>query len=200
MSSRQRMPCRTDCAGAVLIDVLTSMTFVVLVIGMAQTWARATLITQRVLEVTTATDQDAALALTIMAREIRDAGGGVAPLAAAGAEVLEVAADLNNDGDTSDSFERVRYAYRADRLQVTRASGAGNAQPFVDNVPPGGLRLSYWTADGREIAAQSTLSSTDRAQVHRIDVRLRTETPHPDARARMPIVVDIATSIALRNR
>lgn len=183
-----------------LIDVLTSMAFVVLVVGMAQTWARATLITQRVLEITAAADQDAALALTILARAIRDAGGGVAPLAAAGPELLDIAADLNNDGDTSDSFERVLYAYRADRRQVTRASGAGNAQPFVDNVPPAGLRLSYWTADGQEIATQSTLSVADRARVHRIDVRLRTETPHPDARAGMPIVVEVATSIALRNR
>jgi Tfp pilus assembly protein PilV len=189
-----------DCRGIVLIDVLTAMVFVVLVLGMAQAWARAALFNQRSFETAAVADQEAALALTLLAREIRDSGGGVPPIAAASVDFLEVVADLNDDGDTSDSFERLRYAHRADRDQVTRASGAGNAQPFLDHVPAAGWSLSFWTAAGDEIAVPPALDAAELAQVRRIDVRLRTEVPHPDPRVPVPIVAEVTTSVALRNR
>lgn len=199
----QRHPFR-EARGVVFIDVLVSMLFVLLLIGMAQTWARSTLFAQRALEAAVAADQDATLALAGLAREIRDAGydtaGSIAPLGAAGPDHLELLADLNGDGDNNDGFEHITYAYRADRRQVTRRSGNGNAQPFSDNVPPGGFSLSYWTDTGQPIAAEgSALSAADLSRVRRIDIALEIEIPNPDPLLPAPLRTQAAVSVALRN-
>jgi hypothetical protein len=205
MTARKRLGASRDARGVVLIDVLVSMVFVLLLIGMAQTWARSLLFVQRVLEVAVAADQDATLALARLAREIRDAGydeaSTVPPIVTAGPDHLELIADLNGDGDTGDSFEHVAYAYRADRRQVTRRSGNGSAQPFADNVPPGGFRLSYWTGNGQPVGvAAPALSMTELDQVRRIDVSLDIEAPNPDPRSFAPIRAEASLSVALRNR
>src|SRR5262245_9435240 len=133
--------------GTTLIDVLTSMTFVLLLIGAAQTWARAVSFTHRVLEASATSYEEAGIAIDALSREIRNAGfnagTSLSPLVAASRESLELVADLNGDGDLEDANERVRYAYRADRRQITRASGRGTPQPFADDVPSGGLRFEF---------------------------------------------------------
>lgn len=192
--------CRRCCCGAVLIDVLTSVGFALLVIGIAHSWARAALLSQRAVETRTAADQEVHLALAVLSREIRDAGGGVAPIVAARTDLIEVQADLNGDGDTDDSFERVRYAHRPDRRQVTRAAGAGTPQPFLENVPAGGLAFSFHGEDGGEIAALPGVAPADLGRVRRVDVRLRVEAPGPQPRNTAPVVAEVAASVALRNR
>jgi hypothetical protein len=191
--------------GVVLVDVLVSMGFILLLIGMAQTWARAMLFAQRVFEVAVATDQDAALALARIAREIRDAGydetNAVPPIVSGGPDHLELTADLNGDGDIDDSFEHVTYAHRVDRRQVTRSSGDGSPQPFADNVPAGGFRVSFWSASGQQVgAASSALNAAELELVRRVDVTLEVEVPNPHPGAAAPIRAAATISAALRNR
>ena len=190
--------------GSALIDVLTSMTFVLLLIGAAQLWGRAVTFSQKVLEAAATAHEEAGLAVDAVGREIRnagfEAGNTLSPIAAATRESLELVADLNGDGDIEDANERVRYAYRADRRQVTRASGRGSAQPFVDDVPPAGLQFSFWDESGREISAGSAnMDEADLVRIRRVDVRLQVELPNPAPRAAGPIRAEAFTVVALRN-
>ncbi len=194
-----------DDRGAVFIDVVTGMALALLVIGLAQTWARAVLYNQKTLEAVAVARQDATLALDAVARDIRNAGfglsNGAAPLIAAGKDHVELAADHNADGDTADAHEHIRYAYRADRRQMTRASGRGNAQPFVDDVAPAGVRFSYWDASATEIrSGPSGVNGADLARIRRIDVRLVLELRNPDPQATVAVRTEATVSVAMRNR
>lgn len=204
MPSLNRTHGRND-AGAVFIDVLTSMTFVLLLLALSQTWARALLYSHRTLEVVATTGQDAALAVDAVARDIRNAGfgmdPGVAPIAAAGIDFLELTADHNADGDLDDAHERLRYAYRADRRQLTRASGRGSPQPFADDLAPDGLRFSYKDTSGDDIPVGDTgLDEAALRRIRRIEIDLILQPRNPDPRATTPIEVTAALAVDLRNR
>jgi hypothetical protein len=191
--------------GATLVDLLTSMTLILLLTGSAHTWARGALFAHKVLEASAAAQQEAVLAVDVLAREIRnagfDAGSALSPIPAASRESLELVADLNGDGDLDDAAERVRYAYRADRRQVTRASGHGSPQPFADDVPAGGLHFTFRDEGGGELNAGSAdLNEADVARIRRVDVRLRIELSNPDPRAAAPIAAQASMTVALRNR
>jgi len=190
--------------GAVFIDILTSMAFVLLLLGVAHSWSRTVLYTQKTLEVVAAANQEAVLAGEAIARDVRNAGfhadTDVEPIPAAGPDFLELAADLNGDGDVLDASEIVRYAYRADRQQVTRASGRGSPQPFTDDVPLGGLRFSFFDGDASEIVAgASGIDATDLPRIRRIDIYLAIALRNPDPRVAKPIRAEAETIVALRN-
>jgi hypothetical protein len=160
---------------------------------------------QKTLEAVAVATQDAALALETVSRDIRNAGFGTdtvaQPVIAAGADFLELGADHNSDGDIDDAYEHLRYAYRPDRRQMTRASGRGNPQPFTDDVAPGGLRCSYRDERADEIPLGLTgVDQADLPRIRLIDVQLALQLPNPDPRVTVPILITAATAVALRNR
>jgi len=192
--------------GSTLVELLVSTVFVSIIMAISYTFARAALVTARVQAVKSDAQEATVMALDIMAHELRmagfsAAGTSLAPIRAAAPDRVDVVSDLNGDGDTDDSNERISYSYDDEAHEVRRATGGGSPQPFVRNVAPTGFRLLYFDAAGIEIPTDATgMPPTQLKRVHRIDVVLRVEFANPDPNVVAPLRSDMSTSICLRNQ
>lgn len=192
--------------GSSLVELLTSTLLLGILMAMSYGFARAALMSARVQEVKSEAQEVTVMAVDVLARELRTAGFSAAaqPLAAvraADAEHVEVAADLNGDGDTDDSNEVVGYSYDATKSQLMRATGGGSPQPLVRNVPRGGLHFVFYDASGAEIAPGSgSVTPADYARIHRVDVLAHVELANPDPSATVPLTSTVSASICLRNQ
>jgi len=196
---------RLGRGGTTVIELLTSMLFVSILMTMSYTFARAALTNARVQETTSDTQEVILMAMDLLTREVRMAGYSAAglPLSAvrvADAEQVEVATDFDGDGLSDDPNELVSYGYNEAKRQLVRATGGASAQPLLRNVPPGGLRFSFFDASGLEIALPvGGLPAVARQRVHRIDVALRTELPAEDPGG-VTFVSSLTSSVCLRNQ
>jgi len=192
--------------GTSLAELLLSTAFVSILMAISYTFARAALMTSRVQAVKSDAQEATVMALDIMAHELRMAGFSAAavslpPLRAAAPDRIDVVCDLNGDGDTTDSNERVAYSYDDVVHEVKRATGGASPQPFLHNVAPLGFHLSYFDAAGNEIpAATAGMPAADLVRVHRIDVALQVEFTNPDPNVAMPLRSAMTSSICLRNQ
>jgi hypothetical protein len=143
------------------------------------------------------------LALDMLVREVRRAGfsAAAAPLTgvrSAAAARIEVACDLNGDGDVADSNELIAYSYDPQTHQLMRATGGASPQPLVRNVVA--LHFAFFDADGIELVPSGEgLPAEHRRRIRRIDVQLSAELPNPDPLAGRPLASTVATSVQLRN-
>jgi len=192
--------------GASLVELLVSLLFVSILSAMSYGFARAALRSAWVQEVKSEAQEVTVMALEILARDVRSAGFNAAgppivpAIRAATRGSLEVLADLNGDGDTSDSNERIAYAYDGNKRQLMRATGGGWPQPVVQNVPSEGFTLSYFDAQGTELpAGGANMSEDQRRLIRRIDVALQVEIANPDPRVTAPLTSVVSSSICLRN-
>jgi Tfp pilus assembly protein PilW len=191
--------------GTSLVELLVSTLFLSILTAISYSFARAALMTTRVQAVKSDAQEATVMALDVMARELRmagfsGAGSQLSPLRSAAADRVEVAADLNGDGDTDDSNERIAYSYDDAAHQLRRATGGASPQPFVRNVAPMGFHLTYFDAAGTEIASSSTgMTPADLDRVRRIDVALQVEFTNPDPNALAPLRSSVSSSICLRN-
>jgi len=132
--------------------------------------------------------QSARMALTRMARELRQAGSGggsLPPIAVAEAARVVIQHDFDGDGVASGRGETVTWQLSAGVLR--RNAGAG-AQPIVNGVRA--LAFSYLDADSR--------STTVPAAVRTVVVSLTTEPEHPGAGG--ATITKLTTEVRLRNR
>jgi type II secretory pathway component PulJ len=191
--------------GFSLAEVLTSTLFVSILTAMSYTFARGALMNARLQDAQSDAQESAMMAVDVLTREVRMAGFSAAgtPLTGlldAGAERVQIAADLNGNGNTADADELIAYAYNGAKQQLTRATGGGSPQPFVRDVPAGGVHFSFFDAGGHELQpAAGTAGAAQRASVRRIDAVLTVELPNPDPTVPHPLRSTSATSIALRN-
>jgi len=196
--------------GSSLIELLASLLFVSILGAMSYSFARAALIGARVLVVKSEAEERTSMALDMMARELRMAGYSAAapPLAAplrgvraAGSDHIEIASDFDGNGTVTDTNELIAYRYNADTHTLQRATGGGSPQPFVRDVPANGLQLSYRGSDGSTLAAgPADVAAADRQRIHRIDLQLSVELPHPDPGVGTPLTATAWTSVCLRNQ
>lgn len=192
--------------GATLVELLVSTVFVSILMAISYSFARAALMTSRVQAVKSDAQEATVMALDVMARELRMAGFSAAgaslpPLRAAAPDRVEVVSDLNGDGDTADSNERIAYSYDDTTHQLRRATGGASPQPFVRNVAPMGFHLSYFDAAGVEIPAGAAgMTSAQLQHVHRIDVALALEFANPDPKRAAPLRSAVSSSVCLRNQ
>jgi type IV pilus assembly protein PilW len=192
--------------GSTLVELLMSTLFVSLLMAMSYSFARAAVMSARVLEIKSESQEVAVMALDVMVRELRMAGFSAAaqPLAAmraADREYVEVAADLNGDGDTDDPNELIAYSYDAQQHELMRATGGGSPQPLARHVPLNGLRFAFFDAAGSEMPVTSGgMTAEERLRIHRIDARLRVELSNPDPRATQPLTTTVSISACLRNQ
>lgn len=109
------------------------------------------------------TQQKARLTVEMMARDIRlmgldPTGGAGAGLIAAAADSLSFSADLNYDGDTGDSYERITYSIINNELVMTTNIGEGAtvenniAFTILTNVNDGDLTFRYFNRNMNAIA------------------------------------------------
>ena len=199
-------PDRAQQRGASLVELLVSMVFVSILMAISYTFARAALMTTRVQAVKTDAQEATVMALDVMARELRMAGFSAAgaalqPLRTAAPDSVEVVTDLNGDGDTDDSNERIAYSFDDSLHQLRRATGGASPQPFIRNVAPMGFQLTYFDAAGVEIpAGLAGMTNAQLNQVHRIDLALQVELANPDPNVAAPLRSAVSSSVCLRNQ
>jgi hypothetical protein len=191
--------------GGTLVEVLASTLVMSILAAMAYGFARSALVSVRVLDTRSEAQEVAVMAVDVLTRELRLAGfsgaGELRPgVTVAEAERVEVVADLNGDGDTNDAHEQITYLYDAATRLLMRGTGGGSPQPFVADVPAGGLRFTYYDATGGEIVpGVAGLSVAERRRIQSIGIRLMVEVRNPEPRAQAPIVVTLSETVALRN-
>ena len=192
--------------GSSLVELLMSTLFVSLLMAMSYSFARAALMSAQVLEIKSEAQEVTVMALDVMTKELRMAGFSataqpLTAIRAADHEYVEVAADLNGDGDTDDMNELIAYSYDAPKHEAMRATGGGSPQPLVHHVPLNGLRFAFFDAAGSEIPVPSGGMTADaRGRIHRIDVLLRVELTNPDPSATRPLTSTVSISVCLRNQ
>jgi hypothetical protein len=182
------------------------MLFVAILMAMSYSFARAAFMTARVDEVKSEAQEATVMAVDVLTREVRMAGFSAAaqPLAgvsSAAPERVEVASDLDGDGDTADTNELIAYSYDAVKQQLMRATGGGSPQPFVLNVPAGGVQFTFYDAGGTALpAAAGGLTAGDRGRIRRIDVRVHVALGHPDPTVVAPVTSTVWSTMCLRNQ
>jgi hypothetical protein len=181
------------------------MLFVAWILAMAYSFTRTALMSARLHEVVSEAQEATVLGVDLLARDLRSAGysasgGTILAVRAATAERVEVASDLNGDGDTADANELTAYSYDAGKRQLMRASGGASPQPLVNDVPVGGVTFAYFDAAGLSLAGGGgAVAAGNRALIRRIDARLRVEMANPDPTVHQPLVSTTTVSVALRN-
>ncbi|MEX2147156.1 MAG: hypothetical protein WED01_09115 [Candidatus Rokuibacteriota bacterium] len=134
--------------------------------------------------------QNARVALTRLAADIRGAGsGGAAFDAISIAEPHRVMLHQDADGDGLLLARGETVLWRLDGMTLRRAAGAG-AQPVLDGVER--LTLTYFDA--------ADVPTTSPAAVRSVDITLTTRAQRTRLPGQRPATFSVATRIRLRNR
>jgi len=202
--SRGVTAARND-AGGTLIEVLVSTLLLSVLSAMAYAFARSTLVAVQGLDAQSEVQEVAVIAADVMTRELRLAGFSATAqpltgLRVAEAERVDVAADLNGDGDTDDTHEVVSYRYDGAARQLVRATAGGAPQAFVTGVPAGGAHFTFHDATGTEVVPAGTgLSLDERRRVRSIGMELTVEIQQRLPDALVPRLVTLSETAHLRN-
>ncbi len=120
-------------------------------------------------------------ATLMMAREIRMAGydptnRANASITAASAASLSFTADLNGDGDTSDSGENITYSlYTADGIQKLGRKNPTQNTPVAEHIS--NLEFYYLLADGTRTASPASISYSS---IRAVQVTILARSPGTD--------------------
>ena len=155
--------------GFTLVELLIAMTIGLIIL----TALSSTFLMQRkiydVQEQIVEMVQTARAAMDMMTREIRMAGYDPTGTGFAGipysSSQLQIVADLDGNGNTTDSNENITYTYDAANLQIDRNTGSGD-QPFSENI-------QLFTFDYLDSAGSATTATADIRQI-RITINART--------------------------
>ena len=155
--------------GFTLVELLIAMTIGLIIL----TALSSTFLMQRkiydVQEQIVEMVQTARAAMDMMTREIRMAGYDPTGTGFAGipysSSQLQIVADLDGNGNTTDSNENITYTYDAANLQIDRNTGSGD-QPFSENI-------QLFTFDYLDSAGSATTATADIRQI-RITIKART--------------------------
>ncbi len=133
--------------------------------------------------------------MSLVTREVRSSGcdpsgAGFEPVAVAAARTLQCAADLNGDGDVTDTApdESVTYFFNAATGELLRFDGA-TAMVILRDLND--LTFSYFDATGTALNGMP-LNALDRALVRYVEMTLDGETRYGEP-------VTYTTRVALRN-
>jgi len=171
--------------GFTLVELLVAMAIALVVIGSIS----SAFVSQRKIyaaqEQVSEMIQNARAAMDIISRELKM--GGYDPTGAGIVGVpysdlqLQVVADLNGDGDTSDANESIVYKFydSADPsypYQIKRKTGAGNFLPLAENIQS--FTFTYWEGDGTTEVTDAAYE--DDIRTIKIEVIARTGQPDPN--------------------
>ncbi|MCF8144708.1 MAG: prepilin-type N-terminal cleavage/methylation domain-containing protein [Deltaproteobacteria bacterium] len=161
--------------GFTLIELLIAMALALVIIGALSSAFVSQRKTYAVQEQVSEMIQNARAAMDMITREVKMAGYDPAEIPIAGipysATQLELQADLNGDGDTSDSNEDIIYTYLSANKQIGRNTGGG-AQPLAENIQA--FTFQYYDMNGA-----ATTTTADIRQI-KIIITARTSEPDPD--------------------
>jgi Tfp pilus assembly protein PilW len=189
--------------GFSLVDLLVALLFLGFLGLLLERFSTSVLRGARLLEVTSESQQAARIGLTLMARDLRDAGYGLNSDTSAGIRRAEwdsvrIARDLSGDGDTDDSNELVGYSFDSAELQLQRQLGNAPPQPMLDGLSSDGLVFRFYNAAGAELTG-GPLSLAQRQSIRRVDIELTLEAQHPDPGLSETIRTTRTTTVFVRN-
>ncbi len=189
--------------GFTIVDVLLSVIFLALLAAILQSFAIASMQSLQVRRVADDLQETARIAVEIMSRDIRDTGYGLSGpgargLRRAGPTAISLARDLDLDGATDSSNERISYELSFETKQLRRRLGNAPPQPMVEHLDPDQIVFRFRDAHGDEIQASTDLDDSERAEVRQIEITLRLTAPHPII-AVDPITATHRASVGLRN-
>ena len=127
--------------------------------------------------------QGARSAMGMLSNEIRQAGYNPANISnfvgiPYSASQLQLLADLNGDGDTSDPNEKIIYTYDSDNLRINRndVNTEDMAYPFAENVED--FSFTYFQGDG----VTPVTDTVDNGKIRQVKITIvvRTSEPDPD--------------------
>jgi type IV pilus assembly protein PilW len=137
--------------GFTLVEVLFAITIGLLLLSAIYVAVQSGQRSSVAIEAKTAAQQDVRAALDLMAMEIGMASywrrTGISNPWGASADkgiilaadnIIQIQADINDDGDVDDSNENIRYEYVIAEQRITRQTGAAPAQPFLGDDPASG--------------------------------------------------------------
>jgi len=139
-------------------------------------------------------NQNIRAAMDLMTREIRLAGYR-APgatfngIATAQPRVIQVLADLNQDGDTADTNENVTYGYNTNTLQIWRNAVT---LPIAENIT--NLGFSYTLANGT-----TTSNPANLADIRMATITITARTAYPDPNTGQFRTITLASTVTPRN-
>jgi len=174
--------------GFTLIELLIAMAMGLVVIATLSTtftFSRKTYnLQEQIVEMT----QSARAALDMISREVKMAGYDPTRTLTLGTTIgvpysssqLEIRADLNGDGDTSDSHEIIIYTEDSTNKQIDRATGGGSPQPFAENIES--FSFQYYDEDGN--------ATTTSSEIREIEITVKARTANPDPRYSHPVYSD----------
>ncbi len=191
--------------GASLVEVMVAAGFAGLLATLVCGFTRSCLRSSRVQQARSDSQETAALALDLLACDLRAAGyGETAPLwpglTAAEPTRLSMRTDLNGDGDADDANETVAYGTDAAGTTLTRASGNAPPQPLASSLEAGSLHFSYFDTSGEELTpGAGSLDEAQRAAVCRVDIAFTVAVPSRDSSHLPPARTSVRSSVVLRN-
>ncbi|MBL7203977.1 MAG: prepilin-type N-terminal cleavage/methylation domain-containing protein [Desulfobacteraceae bacterium] len=172
-------------SGFTLIELLIAMALALVVITSLSSAFISQRKTYAVQEQITEMIQNARAALDMISREVKMAGydpmgAGIVGIPYSTAQ-LEIRADLNGNGATSDASEDIVYKFYDSGdpdypYQIKRKTGAGTFQPFAENIQS--FTFKYLESDGTTEVTDAAGEGNIR-QI-KITVTARTSEPDPD--------------------
>ena len=164
-------------SGFTLVEFLIAMALALLIIGSLSSAFLSQRKTFDAQEQVTEMIQGARAVMDMISREVKMAGydptgAGIVGIPIFTATQLRIVADLNGDGDTSDSHEIITYTDDStNNKQIDRATGSGGtAQPFAENIQS--CAFQYDDTDGNTAAAA--------ADIRRIKITITSRTSKLD--------------------
>ena len=162
--------------GFTLVELLVAMAIALVVIGSISSAFVSQRKTFAAQEQVNEMIQSARAAMDIISREVKmggydPTGAGIVGVPYSSSQ-LQVVADLNGDGDTSDSNESIIYTYDGTYFQIDRNTGGG-AQPLAENIQS--FTFTYWEGDGTEVTA-----AADEDDIRQIEITVTARTGQPD--------------------
>jgi prepilin-type N-terminal cleavage/methylation domain-containing protein len=190
--------------GFTLVELLVALLVCALLATAVAQFSRSMLRGVRVLEVASEAQEAARLGAQLIAGELRDAGFSPEArlsngIRRAADDAVALVRDLNGDGDSDDASEAVAFLYAADTRSLMRGLGNAPPQPLLNDVPSGGLRFTYFDADGTRLAALGELSDAQRARIRRVVAQVAVELRNPNPSDSRPIRATHTATVVLRN-
>lgn len=154
------------------------------------------------------TQESGRAVLDLLSREVRQAGAdpqctkAFEGIAAGSGSRIQVQFDRNGNG-AIDNGESVTYQYTPDTGIVTRGVNGGSPNVLAAALPGSVLAFTYYDGTGAVVVPNGsggTLTSTQRAAVRRVQVRLGFQRNHADPNNPLRLSSDFSSNIDLRNR
>jgi len=173
-----------DRSGWTLLDSLVATFFMAILATVLHSFATLSLNAVQARQIADDLDETARIAVGIIGRDLREVGYGrrfsadLGLVRAAAAEI-GLTRDLDLDGVTTSSNERVAYLIDADSNRLYRQLGKAPPQPMVERIVASQSGFRFFAADDSEMKTSELETSAARARVRYVEITLTLAPPLP---------------------